>query len=233
MKNYAIILASGSGERFGYNIPKQFVEVNSKTLLEYSIDAFEFHKEIHGIILVSNPDFIEETGKIIEKNDYKKIINLIPGGKSRQESSYLGINALKDTDSNVLIHDAVRPFISADIITDCINALKTYKAVNVAIESSDTIIEVDDNNIIKNIPKRKYLRRCQTPQCFYYKIIKDAHELARKSQEADITDDCGLVIKYNLADIYVVNGSNYNIKITYPFDLDIAALITSKQKKES
>lgn len=229
-KNYAIILASGTGERVGLNIPKQFALINEKTILEYSIEAFENHKSIDGIILISNPNFIDTTNEIIKKNNYKKIIKVMSGGKTRQESSYIGISQITDESSNVLIHDAVRPFINAEIISNCIDALKKYKAVNVAIESSDTIFEIDENNIIKNIPKRKFLRRCQTPQCFDLQLIKKAHQVALENNADDITDDCGLVVRYNLADIYVVNGSTDNIKITYPLDLKIAEII---QKKES
>ena len=229
-KNYAIILASGTGERVGLNIPKQFALINEKTILEYSIEAFENHKSIDGIILISNPNFIDTTNEIIKKNNYKKIIKVMSGGKTRQESSYIGISQITDESSNVLIHDAVRPFINAEIISNCIDALKKYKAVNVAIESSDTIVEIDENNIIKQIPKRRFLRRCQTPQCFDLQLIKKAHKVALENNADDITDDCGLVVRYNLADIYVVNGSTDNIKITYPLDLKIAEII---QKKES
>ncbi len=229
-KNYAIILASGTGERVGLNIPKQFALINEKTILEYSIEAFENHKSIDGIILISNPNFIDTTNEIIKKNNYKKIIKVMSGGKTRQESSYIGISQITDESSNVLIHDAVRPFISTEIISNCIDALKKYKAVNVAIESSDTIVEIDENNIIKQIPKRRFLRRCQTPQCFDLQTIKKAHKVALENNADDITDDCGLVVRYNLADIYVVNGSTDNIKITYPLDLKIAEII---QKKES
>ena len=229
-KNYAIILASGTGERAGLNIPKQFALVNGKTILEYSIEAFENHELIDAIILISNPMFLDMTNEIISKNNYKKIIKVMSGGKTRQESSYIGISLVNEDNANVLIHDAVRPFIDASIITECINSLKKFNAVNVAIESSDTIVEIDENNIIRNIPKRKFLRRCQTPQCFDLQLIKKAHQMAIENKADDITDDCGLVVRYNLADIYIVKGSNENIKITYPIDLNIAELI---QKKES
>lgn len=233
MKNFAVILASGTGERAGLNIPKQFALINGKSILELTIDVFNSHPLIDGIILVSNPDFIDLTQNILDKNNYEKVLKLIPGGKTRQESSYFGISAfINETGANVLIHDAVRPFISKDIISDCIESLKKYKAVNVAIESSDTIVEVDENNIIKNIPKRKLLRRCQTPQCFDLALIRKAHEAAIKDRLSDITDDCGLVLKYNLTDIYVLNGSNYNIKITYPLDLEIANIISEKILKK-
>ena len=229
MKNTAIILASGAGSRFGSEIPKQFIKLNDKTILEYSISAFEQNDNINEIIVVSNPDFIEDTKNIIQ-NKYRKVTSVISGGKTRRQSSYIGVNHIKEKDINVLIHDGARPFVSQKIINECIDALKTYKAVNVAVDSSDTIVEVDSKNIIKSMPVRKSLRRCQTPQCFRLEIIKKAHELAEKNKLEDITDDCGIVLKYNLADIYTVDGSVDNIKITYPKDIELAKLIINEQK---
>ena len=100
--------------------------------------------------------------------------------------------------------------------------MNTYKAVDVAIETPDTLIEVNDDNIITNIPQRKFFRRGQTPQAFDLDIIKTAHKMAFSNHDLDVTDDCGLVLKYNLCDIYVVKGDDFNHKITYPIDVAIA-----------
>ncbi len=220
MKHIAIILASGTGSRSGLNIPKQFYKINGKSVLDYSIEAFQNNTNIDEIIVVSNPNFIDLTKEISFK--YSKVKNVLIGGETRQQSSYNGVFSIDDKNVNVLIHDAVRPFITQEIINRCIETLKTYNAINVAIESSDTIIEVDENNIIKSLPNRKFLRRCQTPQCFNIELIKKAHILASNDKNAVITDDCGLVLRYNLADIYVINGDENNIKITYPSDIKLA-----------
>lgn len=222
MKIYAIILASGTGSRSGLNIPKQFYKINNKTVLEYSVTAFQEHPLIDEIIVVSNPDFIDLTCEITNNGRFTKVTKIIEGGKTRQESSFKGLSQISDINSKVLIHDAVRPFVSGKIITDCINSLDKYKAVNVAIPSSDTVIQVDENNLIKKVLNRSELRRCQTPQAFETSIIKKAHDLANKNNDGPATDDCGLVIKYNLADVYVVEGSDKNIKITYPADIKTA-----------
>ncbi len=229
MKYYAIILASGTGSRIGLDIPKQFYKLKNKTILEYSIEIFENHPNIDNIIVVSNPNFIDLTKEIIEKNDYKKVKKLLPGGSTRQKSSYIGVSSINDADAKVLIHDAVRPFVSKQIIDDCILALDKYNAVNVAIESSDTILEVDENNFIKSIPNRKSLMRCQTPQCFNLATIKQAHELANNDPNYTATDDCGLVLRYKLDKIFIVKGDEKNIKITYPSDLIIAENILEKK----
>ena len=219
-KVYGLILASGTGERTGLNIPKQFFKINDKTLLEMSIDAFEKNEFITDIIVVSHWDFIEETQKIIEKNNYKKVRKVIKGGQTRQQSSYNGVNEIPDG-AKVLIHDAVRPFVTQKIITDCVKALEKYNAAGVAIPCTDTIIQVG-NNLIENIPKRETLMQIQTPQAFKVEIIKKAHEYAKEHPEIKVTDDCGLIKSLNLCDIFVVEGDVKNIKITYPKDLKIA-----------
>ena len=220
MKNIAIILASGTGERFGENIPKQFYQFEGKTLLEHAIDAFEKNKNIDEIILVTNPKFRDLAENILNKNDYKKITKVLNGGKTRVESSYIGTSEAPE-EANVLIHDAVRAFVTQKIIDDNIEALKKHEAVGTAIESIDTIIQVDKNNVITAIPPRKFLKRVQTPQSFRANLIKKAHELALKDENASFTDDCGLILRYNLAPIHIVDGDELNIKITHKNDLNI------------
>ena len=220
MKNYAIILASGTGERSGLEIPKQFIKIGGKTVLEHTIKVFQNSGSIDEIIVVTHENYIDSV-KTIAQN-YDKVSLIIRGGKTRRESSFIGLNAIKDENAKVLIHDAVRPFISSKIIDECILALNKYKAVDVAITSADTIIKVDSENLIEDIPKRSLLRRGQTPQGFDLKTIKKAHELANQCNDLSVTDDCGLILKFNLCDVYVVNGDEFNIKITYPIDVAIA-----------
>lgn len=226
MKNVSVILASGTGERINSKLPKQFLEVGGKTIIERSIEVFENHPKIDEIIIVINPKFRDYFKEILAKNEYKKVRTVLDGGELRMESAYIGIKNVADAD-NVLIHDGVRPFVTEKIINDCIEALETYKAVGVGILSTDTIIEVDENSVIKNIPSRGFLRRIQTPQCFKGSVIKEAHKRAVKDGLKSFTDDCGLVLKYNLAEIFVVKGDEKNIKITQPQDLALAEEILS------
>ena len=194
MKNISIILASGTGERFGENIPKQFYKIKNKTILEYSLDAFEQNKNIDEIILVTNPNFNDLSREIVFKNNYKKVVKIVNGGATRVDSSRIG-TSYADDDSNVLIHDAVRAFVTQKIIDDNIEALKKYEAVGTAIDTIDTIIEIDKNGFIKKIPQRNMLKRIQTPQSFRAKLIKQAHEIALKNNDKNFTDDCGRVMK--------------------------------------
>ena len=220
--NIAIILASGTGERTGLQIPKQFMKVAGKMVIEHTLDTFENHQEIDEIIIVSHINHVEFVKDTVLKNNYKKIKKVLAGGATRRESSFIGISAIEHNGGKVLIHDAVRPFLHNSIITNCIRALDEYSAIDVAIPSADTLIEVDDNNIIKNIPERKMFRRGQTPQAFDLSLIRKAHELANKDINVNVTDDCGLILKYNLAEVFVVEGDDYNHKITYPIDVAIA-----------
>ncbi|MDR0292069.1 MAG: 2-C-methyl-D-erythritol 4-phosphate cytidylyltransferase [Elusimicrobium sp.] len=230
--NRAIILASGAGARSGLKIPKQFALINGRTVLERGIDAFENHDGIDEIILVSAPQYLEKCKKIVSKNKYKKVIKIIPGGKTRQQSAYAGISEVENPRANILIHDAARPFVTARIITDCINALKKYKAAGTAVPSADTIIKINKNNTVESVLERGSLMRCQTPQAFKLEIIKKAHELALKNNLASVTDDCGLVLRFKLAPVYVVPGDDSNIKITYPADILTAQNICRARDKQ-
>jgi len=221
-KNYAIVLASGVGERTRFEKPKQFIKIAGKTVLEHTLEIFESNDSIDEIILVSHRDYVELCKELILKNNYKKISKVLCGGASRRESSFIGISAIEDEQSKVLIHDAVRPFLSNRIINECIKKLDEYDAIDVAIPSADTIIEINDDMVINKIPARKNLMRGQTPQGFKVKTIKKAHELANKSGDITVTDDCGLIVKFDVAPIYVVLGDESNIKITYPIDITIA-----------
>lgn len=218
MKNIALILASGTGSRCNLGIPKQFAKINNKTILEYTINAFETHELIDEIYLVTSKEFLEKVKELTK--DYIKVQAVIQGGETRKDSSYNGISAIKEIEANVLIHDGVRPLISKDIITNCIKELEEKSAICVAIDSTDTIYEINENNTIKAIPQRKFLKRAQTPQCFKLSLIKKAHELANNDPNCLVTDDCGLVQYYNLTDIYLTQGDENNIKITYKEDLD-------------
>lgn len=219
IKNYAIILASGTGSRYGSDIPKQFIKIAGKTILEHTIEVFEKASQIDEIFVVITPEYRHVAENILLKNHFSKVTKLLNGGEMRKDSSFIGINAVDEAEANVLIHDCARPFVTQKIISECVEALKTYSAIDVAIPATDTVIEVEEN-IISSIPNRSRLMRGQTPQCFKLSLIKKAHELSKNDK--NFTDDCGLIVKYNLAPVYVVNGDTENIKVTYPSDIFMA-----------
>ena len=218
--NIAIILAGGSGTRMGNDTPKQFLRVAGKQVIEHTIDVFEKCALIDEICIVSKADFVNEVESIVVRNQYRKVRKVLQGGKERYNSSLAAINAYADDEANMLFHDAVRPLVNDRIIADCIEALKHYNAVDVAAKTTDTIISVNDNECIDFIPNRAMLRNGQTPQCFKRGTIRRAYELALADPDFTTTDDCGTVRKY-LPDepIFVVDGDNSNMKLTYVEDL--------------
>lgn len=232
MKNIVLILSSGIGKRCSADIPKQFLKIAGKYIIEHTIELFENNQNIHSIIVVSHADYINKTQEIVKKNNYKKVVKIVAGGETRQDSSYIGVNSIEEDEANVLIHDVARPFTDSEVIDECIQALNNYDAVSVAVASPDTIAEVDENNCIVNIPQRKHLRRNQTPQAFKLKIIKQAHQYAKENNIV-VTDDCSLVQYSGVCKIYIVNGNEDNCKITYPSDIPVAEKIYELKRLSS
>lgn len=232
-KNLAIILAGGTGSRIEGELPKQFLTLAGKTILHHTILKFETHPHIHHVFLVTNGAFMDRSEEIVRLGGFKKVVKILNGGDTRQDSSRIGVSAAgPETYGNVLIHDAARPFVSKEIIDDILEKLDTCAAVNVAIPSPDTIVEIDDGDFIKNVPDRRYLRRVQTPQGFQLSVIREAHRLALENNITDATDDCSLILKLNLAPVSVIEGSPLNIKITYPMDLQLAEKIMEIEREK-
>ncbi len=218
-----IILAGGAGSRFSNEVPKQLVKIAGKTLLEHTVEKFEHNTNIDKIIIVANPHFFKDIKLVMDNRKFAKIKAVIKGGVTRQESSFLGLKKCDPkTTKYVLFHDAVRPFISDRIINDILLALKKNKAVDVAIPPADTLIKVSKDRFIESIPERSGFMRGQTPQGFDYKTILKAHNIAHKNKDYDFTDDCGIVLKYGFSKVYVVEGSEENMKVTNPLDIHIA-----------
>ena len=227
MKNYGIILASGTGSRFGADIPKQFIKICGKTVLEWCVDAFEQAEGIDKIIVVITPEYKERAEQILS-DKYKKIEKIVSGGAERKDSSLIGISCINEKEAYVYIHDCARPLVSQNIINDCIKCMETNDACTVAIPSNDTVY-ITKENVVESIPERKTIMRAQTPQCFKLSLIKKAHELSKN--DTNFTDDCGLIIKNNLCSMKIVNGSEENIKITYQDDIYFAEQILKSRGK--
>lgn len=222
MKTYAIVLASGTAQRFDPGGPqlKQFAKVAGRTLLEHVATLFERTECIDEIIVVVTPGHRETAQKLLKKPQYQKVSRILEGGSTRKESSRIAISSISDAEAHVIIHDCARPMLSERIVRDCLDALQHHDAVDVAIPSADTIIRVNAQGFIEDIPERSALLRGQTPQCFKLSLIRRAHELA--AAEESYTDDCGLIVRHKLAPVYVVQGERANIKVTWPEDLHLA-----------
>lgn len=225
--NVAVLLAGGSGKRMGGPEPKQFLEIAGHTILEHSIRAFHRHEGIDEIVIVSHADYISRVEEIAKP--YPKVKHIVAGGKERYDSTLNAIKVYKEQDCCLLIHDAVRPLVSQRIISDCLAALEQYNAVDVAIPSTDTIVEVNENGHICRIPQRSMLRNVQTPQCFRIETIAKAYDIGLQDPGFVTTDDAGVVHRYLPNEqIYVVEGETTNIKVTYPSDLILATKVLSE-----
>jgi len=215
--NVAVILAGGQGERFGGEVPKQFVLLHGRRVVDYAVRTFEAHPHIHKIIIAVPENWLDQIGQ--EYSQHKVIL----GGESRRASSYAGLRACPAGTTNVLFHDAARPFVDASMISRVLDALKSHRAVDTAIPATDTIIEVHDG-LITNMPVRDHLYLGQTPQGFDFQTILKAHETVK----TETTDDVRLVKEMGVKTVSV-RGSEYNFKITSSHDLYMAERVTQTQ----
>jgi 2-C-methyl-D-erythritol 4-phosphate cytidylyltransferase len=217
----AVVLAGGTGSRVGLDRPKQLLKVAGSTLIEHTVAALCDCPEIDEVVVMMASDYVDEARELLLGRPHlPKVTQVLSGGADRNQSTRAALAALGDRECNVLFHDAVRPLLPAGVVQACVEALRTYEAVDVAIASADTIIRVDDDGCIDEIPDRSRLRRGQTPQGFRLSTIRRAYELAAADPDFSATDDCGVVLRYlPEVPIYVVAGDEMNMKVTYPIDL--------------
>jgi len=222
-RRIAVLLAGGVGVRIGLDIPKQLLKVAGKTLLEHTLAALDGHPMVDEVVVMMAPGHLDAVRAIVRTGGYHKVSAIEEGGQTRNETTQRALAVIGDEESHVLFHDAVRPLLSPRIVTECFEALEEHPAVDVAIPSADTIIEVGPDNTIREIPPRAALRRGQTPQAFRSSVIRRAYALAAKDPGFEATDDCTVVLRY-LPDepIWVVRGDERNMKVTDPIDVYIA-----------
>lgn len=224
-KNIAVILAGGVGSRMGLGYPKQFSKIAGKTALEHTISIFQSHPQIDEIIIVSERNHYRRIEDIVAKAGFDKVNKIIFGGKERTDSTLSAITSLEGepADTKLIIHDSVRPLLAAEVISECIEQLEVYGAVDVAIPAVDTIVHVDtEKKEIIEIPKRAEYYQGQTPQAFRLGVLKKAYEIYATS-DIQGTCDCGIVLKTLPNEkIGIVDGSETNIKLTRPVDLFLA-----------
>lgn len=223
MKNIAVIFAGGTGRRMkSVSTPKQFLELNGKPIIIHTLDIFENHPKIDGIVVACLEDWIPSLKKMIDKFGLSKVGSIVVGGKTGQESIYNGLKAAEDTygeDVNVLIHDGVRPLITFKTISDNIESLETYGNALTCVPATETcmIIQKDGS---ESIPKRDNTVIVRAPQSFRLKDILQAHEMAKNDGKLEFIDSCSLMNHYGHK-MHIVMGPVDNIKITTPEDFYI------------
>jgi 2-C-methyl-D-erythritol 4-phosphate cytidylyltransferase len=231
MHTVAVVLAAGSGSRFGSASPKQLRVLAGRNLIEHCVQAFEHAPGIDTILVVTAAAIEQQVAADLTGHD--KVAAVIEGGASRTDSTRQALAWLTATvagEAKVLFHDAARPLVDQRIIADCVAALDEWQAIGVVVPSSDTIVEVADGTIQRVLPRHS-LARCQTPQGFWLSVITRAYELADADPafaSMTATDDCGVVLRY-LPEVTIgaVSGSERNLKITYTDDLAIANALIS------
>ena len=219
--NIAVVLAAGIGTRTGLETPKQFVVVNGKMLVEYSLATFQAHPDIDEIAVVTSEDYIYRFNQLRDRCVYPKLKKVLHGGAERYQSSWAAIQAFSDRPDDVLlIHDAARPLLSPSIISDVVESMRLHNAAVVAVPASDTVLHSFDNKHITDIPPRKEMYYAQTPQAFRVKTIQRAFELGLQDTCFNPTDDSGVLLRYLPEEpIVIVEGESVNRKITYKDDL--------------
>ncbi len=232
MSNVALLIAGGSGNRMHQDIPKQFITVNERPVIVYTLEAFEHHPEIDEIAVVCIEGWDQVLWAYAKQFNISKLKYVIPGGENGQASIRNGVYELEkhfESDDLVLIHDAIRPMVSAEIISDNIRIAKKYGNAVTVIPCAEAMMQTDDGVMSSGSYPRDNLKRTQTPQAFR---IGDICKLHREAIEAGITNSvasCTLMIEMG-HQVYFSSGSEKNIKLTTVEDIDIfKALLVAKR----
>ena len=217
-----VIAAGGKGSRLGGRVPKQLVLLDGKPILLRTLETFAGVRAVKKIVVVSPVAHLARIEKIVLRSGIRKVCDVIPGGKERQHSVWNGLQALNPAPRIVLIHDAVRPFVSRSLISRTIRTTEIYNAVVPAVRTGDTIKVEGRKGFLTRTLDRSVLWAVQTPQGFRYDLLLRAHELAREKKVV-ATDDAALMELLGIP-IRIIEGEGRNIKITTRDDLRLAEL---------
>lgn len=235
-RSVAIVLAAGKGKRMNTDRPKQYLLLDGKPVLYYSLKAIE-DSFIDCVVLVTAADDIEYCRKeIVEKYGLQKVTSIVSGGKERYHSVWNGICQVKDCDY-LFIHDGARPFLTQEILYDAYRCVEKYDACVAAVPVKDTIKQVDRSGRVTHTPRRDELYQMQTPQTFRFSLIRKAYEgLINREEELKqkgiaITDDAMAVETITSHDVRISEGAYTNMKITTPEDILIAESLVKSMKK--
>ena len=224
MRVFALVLAGGSGDRFGAEMPKQFVRLAGEPILGRTLRAVA-RAGIAQLVVVTHPNWLAETTDLVEGAGLDVPVKLVPGGATRNESTRNGLAAVEAADDDIiLVHDAVRPLVPDDVILRSLEPILSGRAdgTDTVIPSADTLVVVDGDLVVE-IPERARYRRGQTPQCFRAGVLRRAYAAAAAAGDLSATDDCTLVLRHVPgARIVAVEGDEVNLKITTRTDMILA-----------
>ena len=220
----AVIVAAGSASRMG-GIDKVMAPLKGEPMICHTVRTFQNCDAVKEIVIVTREDLIVPIGNLCR--EFPKVKAVVVGGKSRQESVSLGLNALSDKVKLAAIHDGARPLVSSQLIDLTIRMAHNYGAAAPAVPVKDTI-KVVEGGLAKETPDRSKLKAVQTPQVFDFDLIRGALKQA-KLDGAELTDDCSAIERMNMT-VRIVDGEETNIKVTTPMDLKLAEMLMEDRK---
>jgi 2-C-methyl-D-erythritol 4-phosphate cytidylyltransferase len=230
MKVLAIIPAAGAGIRMGGETPKQFLSIEGVPIVVHTLRKFNEADSIDEISLGVRPEDMERAQAEIQREQYSKSVRLFPGGATRQQTVSLGVREAPSGTEIVVVHDAVRPFVTTELIQMSVEAARKSGAAILGVPSIDTVKQVERQTILGTIPRERIVL-AQTPQAFRFEIIKEACERA-EADGYEGTDEASLVERLGGA-VTVLMGSDRNIKITKPSDLPLARLFLAQEHEQA
>jgi len=223
VKTFVIIPAGGTGARSGHSTPKQYLRINGKELIAYTIDIFQLHKGIDSIVVACAPHYFNLILRLKKKYNFSKIINVVEGGKERQHSVFNALSSLyADKNDLVVVHDAARPLLPSKVLSNAIKHAKKKGSALTCIKARDTLMKGDET--VKSYLKREDIYYVQTPQIFRFADLMEAMQSAKKKKYIG-TDESMLVKKVGKK-VQIVEGSTINFKITTKSDLELFKLLT-------
>ncbi len=221
MKKIAIIFAGGTGQRMGAEIPKQFLKVSGKEIILHTLELFENHKLVDEIYVVCIESWIPYLRELIGKFGVDKVMDIVPGGKTGQDSIFIGLTEVKKRydDAIVLIHDGVRPLVTEETITKCIRSAEEFGTAITATRCFETPLISSDGQTVGDMPDRRMVYTAQAPQCFSLDLLYRLHVKERQTNPdyEGIVDSCGLMFKHGVY-CHLIEGNRGNIKVTSPED---------------
>ena len=235
----AIVLSAGQGKRMGTSVQRQYIELQGKPIIYYTLSVFQKSEIIDDIILVVGKDqlkYVQE--EIVRKYHFTKVKTVVEGGHERYASVWQGLKAREYDkyyenieDGYVFIHDGARPFVDEEMLERAYDTVRKYKACVAGVPSKDTIKLINEEQFAVTTPEREYVWAVQTPQVFEKTLIFEAYARLMEEECVHVTDDAMVVEQMMRLPVKLFEGSYENIKITTPEDLDIARIFLSKKLK--